>query len=262
MEIIDLSQDEHLNGRHNSPLFPKSIRGLIVGKSGCGKTTLLLNLLLKPGWLDYNSLKVFRKSLFQPEYRIIKTAFEKKLPKEAIMELFNMRDEIEGEDPTKILEEVTRNYQPSNDDNIINCEFFKSPDNVPDPKDMDKSKKNLIIFDDLQLEKQNKCESQYVRGRRSNIDTFYLAQSHFLLPRQTIRENANFICLFPQDQKNASHIYNDHASTDMSLDEFKHLCKTVWAKPHGFLVIDLSSHKLNGRYRCGLDEFYIPLATE
>jgi hypothetical protein len=55
-------------------------------------------------------LKVFRKSLFQPEYRIIKTAFEKKLPKEAIMELFNMRDEIEGEDPTKILEEVTRNY--------------------------------------------------------------------------------------------------------------------------------------------------------
>jgi hypothetical protein len=44
-----------------------------------------------------------------------------------------MRDEIEGEDPTKILEEVARNYQPSNEDNIINCEFFESPDNVPDP---------------------------------------------------------------------------------------------------------------------------------
>jgi hypothetical protein len=124
---------------------------------------------------------------------------------------------------------------------------------------MDKAKKNIMIFDDLQLEKQNKCESYYVRGRHSNVDTFYLAQSYFLLQRQTIRENANFICSFPQDQKNVSHIYNDHASTDMSLDEFKHLCKTVWAKPHEFLVIDLSSHKLNERYRYGLDEFYIPL---
>jgi hypothetical protein len=85
---------------------------------------LLLNLLLRPGWLDDNNLKVFGKSLFQPEYRIINTAFEKKLPNEAIIELFNMRDDIQGEDPTKILEKVARNYQPSNDDNIINCEFF------------------------------------------------------------------------------------------------------------------------------------------
>jgi hypothetical protein len=86
MEIIDLSWDEHLKGRHDSPLLPKSIGGLIVGKSGCGNTNLLLNLLLRPGWLDYNNLKVFGKSLFQPEYRIIKTAFDMKLPKEAIIE--------------------------------------------------------------------------------------------------------------------------------------------------------------------------------
>ena len=30
---------------------------------------------------------------------------------------------------------------------------------------------------------------------------FYLSQNYFKLPRQTIRENANFICLFPQDLK-------------------------------------------------------------
>jgi ABC-type transport system involved in cytochrome bd biosynthesis fused ATPase/permease subunit len=40
MEIIDLSWNEHLKGTHNSPLLPTSIRGLIVGKSGCGKTTI------------------------------------------------------------------------------------------------------------------------------------------------------------------------------------------------------------------------------
>ena len=212
MEVIDLSWNEHLKHRHNSPLLPKSIRGLIIGKSGCGKTTLLLNLLLRPGWLDYNNLKVFGNSLFQPEYRIIKTAFEQKLPKEAIVELFNMRDEIQDEDPTAILAEVAREYKPElpeEQDNIITCQFFESADCVPDPKDMNKDLKNLMIFDDLQLEKQCKCESYYVRGRHSNVDCFYLAQNYFKLPRQTIRENANFICIFPQDQKNITHIYND-----------------------------------------------------
>ena len=60
MEITDLSWNETLSKRFNNPLLPRSIRGLIVGKSGCGKTTLLLNLLLKPGWLDYDTLFVFR----------------------------------------------------------------------------------------------------------------------------------------------------------------------------------------------------------
>ena len=61
MEITNLSWNEHLSNRFNNPLLPRSIRGLIVGKSGCGKTTLLLNLLLKPGWLDYDTLFVFGK---------------------------------------------------------------------------------------------------------------------------------------------------------------------------------------------------------
>ncbi len=38
--------------RNNNPFLPNSIRGLITGKSNCGKTTLLLNLLLQSNWLD------------------------------------------------------------------------------------------------------------------------------------------------------------------------------------------------------------------
>ena len=76
MEITDLSWKEVIWKRFNHPLLPRSIRGIIVGKSGCGKTTLLLNLLLKLGWLDYDNHFVFGRSLFQPEYRILKKAFE------------------------------------------------------------------------------------------------------------------------------------------------------------------------------------------
>jgi len=38
MEITDLSWNNHLTKRKNNPLLPKSIRGIVIGKSGCGKT--------------------------------------------------------------------------------------------------------------------------------------------------------------------------------------------------------------------------------
>ena len=112
-------------------------------------------------------------------------------------------------------------------------------------------------FDDLLLERQNKCEAYYTRRRHSNVDCFYLAQNYFKLPRQTIRENTNFICLFPQDLKNNNHIYSDHVSSDMTKDEFRNLCKKAWNETYGFVVIDLTSKKDNGKYRVSLDTFYI-----
>jgi len=114
-----------------------------------------------------------------------------------------------------------------------------------------------MIFDDPLLQKQNKCESYYVRGRHSNCDCLYLSQNYFKLPWQTIRENANFFCLFPQDQKNLDHIFNDHVSQNMTKEQFKKLCKHAWAKPHNFVVIDLSSQKHNSKYRSGFVEFYV-----
>ena len=107
MEITNLSWNENLSNRFNNPLLPRSIRGLIVGKSVCGKTTLLLNLLLKPGWLDYDTLFVFGKSLFQPEYKILRNAFAEGLPKEYILRLFNLRNDIQNSQvsPTLIIKE-------------------------------------------------------------------------------------------------------------------------------------------------------------
>ena len=71
-------------------------------------------------------------------------------------------------------------------------------------------------------------------------------------------ERTPISCLFPQDLKNLNHILDDHVGSDMTKEEFRQLCKTTWKKQHGFVIIDLSSKKNNGKYRGGLDGFYIP----
>ena len=99
------------------PLLPKGIKGLIIGTSRCGKTTLLINLLLRPGWLDYNNINIFGKSLFQPEYHIIKKAFEEKLPKKVIIRLFENQNEITylGISPISIVEEMAKDIRDKSD---------------------------------------------------------------------------------------------------------------------------------------------------
>ena len=256
MEIADLSWNEVTSKRFNHPLLPRSIRGIIVGKSGCGKMTLLLNLLLRPGWLDYDNLYVFGKSLFQPEYRILKKAFEENLLKECVLRLFNMRNEVQNSQmpPVAVVQEWARTIKNKLN---IKCTLFETASDAPDPHELNPEDKNLMIFDNLLLEKQNKCECYYIRESHSNVDCFYLSQNYFKLHRQTIRKNANFICLFPQDLKNINHIYSDHVGDDMSKEEFRKFCRKCWEKPHGFAVIDLTSKKDAGKYRGLFDDFFI-----
>ena len=67
MEVTNLAWNENQSKRCKHLPLPKGIRGLIMGKSGCGKTTLLINILLRPGWLDYNNINIFGKCLFELE---------------------------------------------------------------------------------------------------------------------------------------------------------------------------------------------------
>ena len=71
-----------VNYRGNNSLLPQNLRGLVIGKSGCGKTAVIFNLLLQPGRLDYNHLYVFGKSLHQQEYKVLRKGLEAGLSKQ------------------------------------------------------------------------------------------------------------------------------------------------------------------------------------
>ena len=69
--------------------------------------------------------------------------------------------------------------------------------------------------------------SDHKRGVHTHTTISYgemqytVTDNYFKLPRQTIRENANFICLFPHDLKNLNHIFHDHVGSDMTKEEFR-----------------------------------------
>ena len=207
--------------RHNSPLLPDNIRGLIVGSSNCGKTTLILNLLLNPGWLDYNHLYVFGKSLHQKEYQILRKGLEAGLSKEQLANFFKNQDAIKS--PIEALDEYILSGGAANGG--IKAEFFDDCKLIPDPGALNDQEKNLMIFDDCILEKQSKAQSYYKRGRHSSCDSFYISQNYFKLDRQTIRENSNFIILFRQNPRSLAHIHADHCG-EISFQEFKDFLQT------------------------------------
>src|SRR6267154_6843192 len=81
---------------NNADYLPNSIRGLLIGSSNCGKTTLLFKLLLGTNTLDYNNLYIFSKSLNQKEYQLIIEGFKHKLTKEMIRAVFTVQDGFKG----------------------------------------------------------------------------------------------------------------------------------------------------------------------
>ena len=144
---------------------------------------MIFNLLLQHGWLDYNYLYIFGKSLHQQEYKIPRKGFEGGLSKQQISNVFNSKEMLQL--PLIAIEKYSgeRNGE-------IRADFYDDCQNIPDPSALDPTQKNLLLLDDCFLGKQNKVEAYYTRGRHNNCDTIYIAQNYFRLPRHTIRENS------------------------------------------------------------------------
>ena len=82
----------------------------------------------------------------------------------------------------------------------------RSPNQYPnyktsnENKTINKNKRSIVIFDDM-LGAQNSSQNNdfYTMGRHEGIELFYyISQSYFSLPRQTIRNNSDIKRLFKQ----------------------------------------------------------------
>ena len=67
-DVLNLEERIIFNNHKN---LPNSFRMLIIGSSGCGKTTLLFQMLLEPNFIDYNNLLIFTTTSEQQEYQLL-----------------------------------------------------------------------------------------------------------------------------------------------------------------------------------------------
>lgn len=201
--------------RIHSELLPNNVRGIVVGPSNSGKTNVMLNLLFHCNGLRFENVYVFSKSLYQPKYEFLENVLI----------------------------------------DIPEIKYYKFTENEQVIHPNDVKSNSVMIFDDVACERQENITNYFTMGRHKRINVFYLCQTYSRIPKQLIRDNANLIIIFCQDELNLKHIYRDHVNTDMTFELFKNICSEAWShRKKGFLVIDKESDiNCGGRYRIGFD---------
>lgn len=196
-------------------LFPFTIRCIIVGPSNCGKTNVMINLIEHENGLKFENVYVYSKSLYQPKY--------------------------------VYLEKLLRPIKG------IGFYSFNASDNILQPSEAKPN--SIFIFDDVACDNQDVIREYFSMGRHNHIDSFYLCQTYAKIPKHLLRDNANCLIIFKQDDLNLKHIYSDHVGGDMTFEEFKQMCSTCWQKPYEFLSVFKDNQICNGRYRKCLDHY-------
>lgn len=198
-------------------LLANNARAILCGASGCGKTNLLFNLLTAPNGLKFQHVYLYTKTPNQPKYQLLQSII----------------NDVSGVDMT----------------------IFTENDAVMPPEELKHF--SVCIFDDVVGEKQKNISHFFTRGRHNNLDSFYLTQTYTKVPKQLIRDNANLIIVYKQDETNIKHIFDDHCCGDnFTFAEFKEMCGLCWnSGPYGFLTIAKDFPIDAGRYRQGMDVF-------
>ena len=191
-------------------------------------------------------------SLHQQDYNVLRIGLDAGLSKQQISNLFNSQ----GAFGTSNLSPLT----PIEKFSGVCDEFYHHDcQGIPDPSTLDSTQNNLLLLNDCFIGKQIKAEAYYTRGRQQLRHEIHCTK---LLPRHVVRENSNFIILFPQDVKDLTHIHVDHCASDISHSEFKQFCHGVWiSEKHNFVTIDLTSAPMGAKYRQNFNQFYSPAGT-
>ena len=106
----------------------------------------------------------------------------------------------------------------------------------------------------------SRVQAMFKRSRHNNLSLFIISQDFYELPKRTrtIGANGNIDHIFkPNIFRDVQNLYQDKASMDKSLNEFKFLTSACWNKNYQPLTIDMTKDD-TGRYRLGLSSLFVP----
>ena len=232
-------------------LYPNHpVRCIITGPSECGKSVFLTNLILNI-INEYDKIYIYSPSLHQDLYQKLIKCFSNYIPIHLIPNILN------EEDIDIAIAEVINNkdFEKSNTE----IETFNNIEELKFPQEYENN--SIIILDDLNEKEINneKIQAMFKRGRHNNLSIFIISQDYYELPKRTIRANGNIYHIFkPNNFRDVQNLYQDKASMDMTLNEFKLLTSTCWNKNYQPLTIDMTKDRLCGRYRLALNSVFVP----
>ena len=232
-------------------LYPtQPLRCIKCGPSECGKSYFLTNLILNI-INEYDKIYIYSPSLHQDLYQKFIKCFSNYIPIHIIPNILN------ADDIDIVIEEIVNNkdFEKSN----IELVTYESIEELKFPQEYDDG--GIIILDDLNEKEMNdpRVQVMFKRSRHINLSIFIISQDYYELPKRTIRANGNIYHLFkPNNFLDVRNIYQDKASMDMTLDEFKYLTSTCWNKNYQPITIDMTKDKFTGTYRLGLNSMFVP----
>ena len=222
-------------------LYPTHpVRCIITGPSSSGKSVFLTNLILNI-INEYDKRYIYSASLHQDLYQKLIKCFSNYIPIQIIPNILN------EEDIDVVIEEIVDNkdFEKSNSE----IETFDNIEDIKFPQEYENN--SIFILDDLNRKEMDdsRVQAMFKRSRHNNLSIFIIIQDYYELSKKTIRCNRNIYHIFkPNSFRDVINLYQDKASIDMTLNEFKLLTSTCWNKNYQALTIDMTKNAYDGRY--------------
>ena len=164
---------------------------------------------------------------------------------------------LNEEDLDIVIEEIVNNedFEKSNTE----IETYESIEDLKFPQEYENN--SIIILDDLNQKEMDdpRVQAMFKRSRHNNLSVFIISQDYYELSKKTVRCNGNIYHIFkPNNFRDVINLFQDKASMDMNLNEFKCLTSTCWNEKYQPLTIDMTKDKYTGRYRLGLNSIFVP----
>ena len=201
-------------------LYPHhTLHCIITGPSCCGKSVFLTNLILYI-LNEYDRIYMYSPSLHPDLYQKLFKCFSNYIIIHIIPNI------LKEEDIDKVIDEICNDKDFEKSDTEI--ETYDSIEESKYPQEYGDDA-GIIILDDLNDKemKDPRVQAMFKRSTHKKLSIFIFSQDYYELPERTIRANGIIYHIFkPNNFRDVSNLYQDKASMDMNLKEFKYLTST------------------------------------
>ena len=201
--------------------------------------------------INITKIYIYSPSLHQNLYQKLLECFGNYIPIHIIPNIPN------EEDLDVVIAEIVNNKDFENSNTEI--EAYESIEELKFPLEYDDG--GIIILEDLNEKEMDdpRVQATFKRSRQKKLSVFIISQDYYELPKRTIRANGNIYHMFePNNFRHVQNLYQDKASMDMNLNEFKYLTSTCWNEKYQPLTIDMTKDRYKDRYRSGLNSIFVP----